>query len=92
MNAGYQSKSISWKYFMFHEMTLKLYFMKCSESKISLPLIKDDKYFIFIKVGATNAITPSIIKHFIERSIVTSVGYNMEADLGLLQHPRWSTL
>ena len=23
MNAGYQSKSISWKYFMFHEMTLK---------------------------------------------------------------------
>ena len=41
MNAGYQSKSISWKHFMFHEMTLKLYFMRCSERKISqciLPL------------------------------------------------------
>ena len=42
MLAGYQSKSISWKYFMVHEMTLKLYFMKYSERKISqciLPLI-----------------------------------------------------
>ena len=41
MNVGYLSKSISWKYFMFHKMTLKLYFMKCSERKISqciLPL------------------------------------------------------
>ena len=31
----------SWKYLMCHEMTLKLYFMKCSETKIShciLPL------------------------------------------------------
>ena len=31
----YWSKSISWKYFMFHEMPLKLYLMKCSERKIS---------------------------------------------------------
>ena len=41
MNVGYLSKSISWKYFMFYKMTLKLYFMKCSERKISqciLPL------------------------------------------------------
>ena len=33
--------TISWKYFIFHEMTLKLYFMKCFERKISqciLPL------------------------------------------------------
>ena len=35
MNVGYWSKSISWKYFIFHEMTLKLYFMKCPERKIS---------------------------------------------------------
>ena len=35
MNFGYWSKSISWKYFVFHEMTLKLYFMKCPERKIS---------------------------------------------------------
>ena len=35
MNVGYQRKSISWKCFMFHEMTLKLYFIKCSERKIS---------------------------------------------------------
>ena len=37
----YQGKSISGKYFMFHEMTLKLFFTKCSERKISqciLPL------------------------------------------------------
>ena len=27
MLPGYQSKSISWKYFMFHEMTLKLFFL-----------------------------------------------------------------
>ena len=37
-----KSKSISWKYFMFHEMTLKLYFMKCSEKEkfhgVSFPL------------------------------------------------------
>ena len=41
MNAGYWSKSISWKYFIFHEITLKLHFMKCPERKIShciLPL------------------------------------------------------
>ena len=35
MNFGYWSKSISWQYFLFHEMTLKLYFMKCHERKIS---------------------------------------------------------
>ena len=35
MNVGYWSKSISWKYFIFHKMTLKLYFMKCPERKIS---------------------------------------------------------
>ena len=29
------SKSISWKYFIFHEMTLKLYFMKCPERNSS---------------------------------------------------------
>ena len=43
MNVGYWSKSISWKYFIFHEMTLKLYLMKCPERKISqciLPLRK----------------------------------------------------
>ena len=31
-----KSKSISWKYFMFHEMPLKLYFTKCSEKKLSV--------------------------------------------------------
>ena len=35
MNVGHWSKSISWKYFIFHEMTLKLYFMKFPERKIS---------------------------------------------------------
>ena len=41
LDVGYWSKSISWKYFIFHEMTLKLYFMKCPDRKISqciLPL------------------------------------------------------
>ena len=45
VNVGYWSKSISWKYFIFHEMTLKLYFMKCPERKISqciLPFMKFD--------------------------------------------------
>ena len=40
----YWSKSTSRKYFMFYEMPLKLYFMKCSERKISqciLPFIKE---------------------------------------------------
>ena len=39
---------ISWKYFMFHEMTLKLYFMKCSGRKISqciLSFTERDKRF-----------------------------------------------
>ena len=35
VNVGYWSKSISWKYFISYEMTLKLYFMKCPERKIS---------------------------------------------------------
>ena len=34
MNVGYWSKSISGKYFIFYEMILKLYFMKCPERKI----------------------------------------------------------
>ena len=41
MNFGYWRKSISWKYFMLHEMTMKLHFMKSPERKISqciLPL------------------------------------------------------
>ena len=32
-NLNIKDKSISWKYFMFHEMALKLYFMKCPERK-----------------------------------------------------------
>ena len=57
MNAGYQSKSISWKYFMFHEMTLKLYFMKYSERKISqhifplrTPILKNISESLFMKI------------------------------------------
>ena len=43
----YCSKSTSWKYFMLHEMPLKLYFMKCSERKISVyPSLKFKNYFL----------------------------------------------
>ena len=42
MNVGHWSKSISWKYFIFHEMTLKMYFTKCPERKISVhPSLKE---------------------------------------------------
>ena len=34
MNFGYWRKSISWKYFILHEMTMKLQFMKSPERKI----------------------------------------------------------
>ena len=36
INVEYWSKTISWKYFIFHEMPLKLHFMKCPERKISV--------------------------------------------------------
>ena len=36
--------SLSWKYFMFHEMTLKLYFMKCSERNVSQCILTFNSY------------------------------------------------
>ena len=56
LNVGYLSKSISWNYFMFHEMTLKLYFMKCLERKISqciLPLRTNNSRFSWNKTDVT---------------------------------------
>ena len=35
MKLKYSGKSISWKYFLFHEIPPKLYFMKLSERKVS---------------------------------------------------------
>ena len=51
LNVGYWSKSISWKYFMFHEMTLKLYFMKCLERNISQCILPFKRIFNLVWIG-----------------------------------------
>ena len=45
----YESKNISWKYFMVHEMLLKLYFMKFSERKISQCILPLRIPFIYLQ-------------------------------------------
>ena len=126
LNVGYLSKSISWNYFMFHEMTLKLFFMKYHERKISpciLPLKpiysgesmcskkKEDKVSVYISQSATfykflwrkrshwvkvlpNFLLWNFCGNIVKSTIFAELSSNRrpEADLRLLQHPRWSVL
>ena len=68
MKFRYWSKSIAWKYYMFHEMLLKLYFMKYSERKVSQCILALRTAFLWNTFGGCFCIFSKVIKEPFRKS------------------------